>query len=515
MRIIFFLKLPAIANKFILVTMTKFHINCILHYIRRENPDPNKMQNIKTRNNVKQPYPSGISQLPKFHELFNTIILQDFIFLKTTSMKSVLLYAIASVLAINCANAQWTRLNSPTKNKLTAVSFLNTSVGYAVGIKGTVLKTSNGGDTWTVQTAPDTANLTSVVVIDASTVLVTTVVAGGKASIYKSTNSGQDWRRVLQDNISFYATKTPDGRVFSISTYIYSSSNNGDTWKTGKRLNSTSIYTHIEFPNNKHGYIAGNIKGSSTYTPEFLRTEDEGKNWYVSYPFAFPDTSGYAAMSAMNADTVFMFTNYFKQFQPKKNTELLSLTRFRLKDVIQDSLWNFRGKVQLPRLFDIIYGCKFLEGGYGFAVGDIGVVYATNSYGKAWAKEYNDKEALYGIYMFNEKRGFAVGDSGVILKRNAAAPFTDISSESLPLKVYPNPSNNSSVVSFTLNKQSDIMLQVADEKGVIVYSKQAKQYNAGTYQITIPVANLQRGVYHINLITDGKPVSKTDLLVVH
>lgn len=276
------------------------------------------MRNIKTRNCIKQSYLGIISQFPKFHKLLNTITLPDFIFLKTTSMKSVLLYAIASVLAINCANAQWTRLNSPTKKKLTAVSFLNSSVGYAVGVKGTVLKTNNGGDTWTLETAPDTADLTSIVVVDNTTILVTTAVAGGKASIYKSTTSGQDWHRVLQDNINFYATKTPDGRVFSISTYIYSSSNNGDTWKTGKRLNSTSIYTHIEFPNNKTGYIAGNIKGASTYTPEFLRSDDEGKNWYVSYPFAFPDTSGYAAMSAMNADTAFMFTNYFKQFKPKK-----------------------------------------------------------------------------------------------------------------------------------------------------------------------------------------------------
>gem|GEM_PF-1889468 len=432
-------------------------------------------------------------------------------------MKSVLPYSIAFVLAINCVNAQqWTPLNSPTKNKLTAISFLNNDIGYAVGAKGTVLKTNNAGSTWLVQTPPDTAELTSIVILSNNTILVTTVKpTGGKASIYRSTNSGRDWQRVLQDNISFYAAKTPNGRIFSISTFIYSSADSGKTWTKGKRLNSTSTYKHIEFPDNKNGYIAGNVRGQFTYTPEFLRTEDEGKNWYASYPFAFPDTSGYASMSAMNADTVFMFTNYFKQFNAKKNTELLSLTRFRLKDVVQDSLWNFRSRTQFDRLFDIIYDCKFFEGGYGFAVGDIGVIYGTNSYGRAWAKEYNGKEALYSIYMQNKNKGYAVGDSGVILKRSSTEPFAEVSSQSLPLKVYPNPSSNSSVVSFTLNKQSNITLQVADEKGVIVYNKQAMQYSTGTHQIIIPVNNLQRGIYHINLIAGGKQVSKVDLLVVH
>src|SRR6266487_6341396 len=105
-------------------------------------------------------------------------------------MKPFLLYAIAFVLAMNYASAQWTQLSSPTTNNLKAVSFISTKVGYAVGAKGTVLRTKNGGDTWSVLPSPDTADLTSVVIIDSSTLLVTTANTGGSSAIYKSTNSG-------------------------------------------------------------------------------------------------------------------------------------------------------------------------------------------------------------------------------------------------------------------------------------------------------------------------------------
>lgn len=57
-----------------------------------------------------------------------------------------------AILAINVATTQtWTSLNSKVSENLYSDYFTETSIGYAVGAKGTILKTINRGTNWTSQ----------------------------------------------------------------------------------------------------------------------------------------------------------------------------------------------------------------------------------------------------------------------------------------------------------------------------------------------------------------------------
>jgi hypothetical protein len=131
-------------------------------------------------------------------------------------------------------------------------------------------------------------DIKSVTIIDSNTIIVATSNTNGKSSIYKSITRGNSWHKVLHDDKPFYATQMPNGNLFSMSTFAYISLNKGDTWLTEKRLNSTSNYSELAFPDNHHGFIGGNIVGDTTDHAEFLRSEDEGQTWHPSYPFAFP-----------------------------------------------------------------------------------------------------------------------------------------------------------------------------------------------------------------------------------
>ncbi|MGV3630663.1 MAG: hypothetical protein ACO1O6_05640 [Bacteroidota bacterium] len=51
---------------------------------------------------------------------------------------------IAAILTSAYSFAQWSRLTSGTQNDLKSVTFTNTTTGFAVGLSGTVLKTTNG-----------------------------------------------------------------------------------------------------------------------------------------------------------------------------------------------------------------------------------------------------------------------------------------------------------------------------------------------------------------------------------
>ena len=428
-------------------------------------------------------------------------------------MKAFLLFAITACAVMNFACAQWTQQTSPTTNNLYAVAFNNERSGYAAGAKGIVLRTNDGGVTWTILPSPDSSDIKSITIVDSTTVIVATANSNGKSAVYKSTTRGNSWYKVLSDDLPFYIGQIPNGNLFSTSTCAFISSNKGDTWLAKQPLNSTSIYSEIDFADNDHAFIGGNVIGDTTYYREFLRSEN-GRRWYPSYPFAFPNNFAFSSMSAISADTLFMFTNYHKRFHPKDSSQLLMLFNFRLQYVVTDTIWKFRAKIIYESLPDIINTCKFFSDTLAYAAGKHGDIYISRTAGKRWKKEYRGKITINNLCMITTKKGYAVGNNGLILKREVAT-INKVSSQILPLKIYPNPSTNSATLSFTLDKTSDIILQLVDESGVVVYIHQNKKYSAGSYQLLIPVANLQNGIYHMNFIVDGYIKTKTKLLVTH
>ncbi|MGB5288258.1 MAG: hypothetical protein WBN42_07175, partial [Ignavibacteriaceae bacterium] len=86
--------------------------------------------------------------------------------------------------------AQWFWQNPlPQGNTLNSVKCISPTVGWAVGDFGTILKTTNGGTTWTQQTSGIDGSLNDVIFTDANT--GTAVSSGGK--ILRTTNGGTTW----------------------------------------------------------------------------------------------------------------------------------------------------------------------------------------------------------------------------------------------------------------------------------------------------------------------------------
>ena len=50
----------------------------------------------------------------------------------------------------------WTLQTSGTTNALNGVSFTDSNNGTAVGVSGTILRTTNGGETWDFTNGPNT-----------------------------------------------------------------------------------------------------------------------------------------------------------------------------------------------------------------------------------------------------------------------------------------------------------------------------------------------------------------------
>jgi len=116
------------------------------------------------------------------------------------------------------AQSSWTPQASGTTERFRGVSAVSEKVAWASGNKGTVVRTVDGGATWTPVSPPDTASLDfrDIEAFDATTAYVLSIGNGDKSRIYKTTDGGKTWAlqftsadpKSFYDAIAFWDAKT-------------------------------------------------------------------------------------------------------------------------------------------------------------------------------------------------------------------------------------------------------------------------------------------------------------------
>jgi len=84
----------------------------------------------------------------------------------------------------------------------------------------------------------------------------------------------------------------------------------------------------------------------------------------------------------------------------------------------------------------------------------------------------------------------------------------------LSVKLYPNPAIDKATISFNLEKQTKIAVQLMDANGNIVLKQASKTFDKGEQQIMLSVSKLQRGIYQLNLLSGGDVLGNTRLVIV-
>ena len=154
--------------------------------------------------------------------------------------------AMIAVLAIFVAPPEkWIPQNSGTDARLRGVSVVGKDVAWASGTKGTVLRTTDGGETWRAKIIPDSTDLDfrDIHAFDAQRAVVLAIGPGEKSRIYKTADGGDTWSlrhtnrdpKGFLDAIAFWDTKhglalgdPVDGRFTILAT-----DDGGDTWHAG------------------------------------------------------------------------------------------------------------------------------------------------------------------------------------------------------------------------------------------------------------------------------------------
>jgi photosystem II stability/assembly factor-like uncharacterized protein len=138
------------------------------------------------------------------------------------------------------AGAQWQALASPTDVELRGLSVVSPGVVWASGMRGTVLRTTNGGTTWEHDTIPGASKLDFRAIAATSRDVAHALSIGDSSRIYRTTDGGRTWslrfmstrKGSFFDAIQFWDAKhgiamsdPVDGHFLIITT-----DDGGDTW---------------------------------------------------------------------------------------------------------------------------------------------------------------------------------------------------------------------------------------------------------------------------------------------
>jgi photosystem II stability/assembly factor-like uncharacterized protein len=227
-------------------------------------------------------------------------------------MKNLFLFIIVVLLSFSTSFSQvtWNPQNSGTFENLNGIFLVNANTGYAVGNNGIVLRTTNGGQSWTLKSFPTSTNNLCVYFLDS----YTGFVGNQNANIYKTTNGGNNWetegsastyaitslnmpttsagycgdhysniQKSTDSGISWWIVSTTPGydaklsfmnenRGWAVDTYgyFYSTSNSGYNWSNVRV--STDTLSSVSFLTSTIGYVAGD-------SGRVYKTTNGGTNW--------------------------------------------------------------------------------------------------------------------------------------------------------------------------------------------------------------------------------------------
>ena len=312
------------------------------------------------------------------------------------------------VLALLCipVSAQagaWSRQRVSSLAWLHSVFFLDENRGWAVGSKGTLLATNDGGKSWQAKAQPAPDVLRDIFFIDDQNGWLVCEVniyeLKGKDEqrtyLMKTTDGGQTWKRIdirgAVDGRLLKAVFSQSGRgwAFGEEGTIFTTRDSGESWT---RLQSPTNLLLLggTFIDDYRGWLVG--AGSTV-----IQTSDGGETWHRSrLTNAIQKPVRFAAASFVDnrlgwvvgsAGTIYRTMNGGRTWQQQNS------------GVVTD-------------LLDV----KFVDAVEGWAVGAEGTIIYTNDGGLHWTLEQSGTEhPLERIFFASRKQGWAVGFGGTVL----------------------------------------------------------------------------------------------------
>ena len=175
-----------------------------------------------------------------------------------------------TIIKTNDKGANWINLKSGTKNFLTSIICADANTGYAVGGNGTIIKTENGGETWSILNSGTTKFLASVYFVTPNIGFE----CGANGTLLEAINGGATWSALTSGTtyhlIFIFFIDANTGFAAGFHGTIIKTINGGISWTllpSGSTLPKYSFYLPMQ--------IAGYAVGTGTH----IKTINAGTTW--------------------------------------------------------------------------------------------------------------------------------------------------------------------------------------------------------------------------------------------
>jgi photosystem II stability/assembly factor-like uncharacterized protein len=292
----------------------------------------------------------------------------------------LLLAAHCSLLTAH-SQASWVRQKSGTLAWLHGLFFVDESRGWAVGSRGALLSTSDGGATWRKLSPPSEDALRDIFFVDPErgwivcerSVHLLREKDEHRSYLLRTDDGGRTWSRVEVAGADVDArlvgvrfAGARHGWAYGELGALYSTSDGGETWAR-RRVPTRHLLLDAELLDERRGWVAG--AGAT-----LLRTDDGGLTWRAA---RLIERAGGGPAAPADAG--------------EEGRDGGRAVRFN--------------------------AVEFADARSGWVVGSGGAVYATSDGGATWRAQVSEVAAdLYDVEFADARRGWAVGYGGVLLR---------------------------------------------------------------------------------------------------
>ena len=301
----------------------------------------------------------------------------------------------------------WISQDPGTTRDLTGVSFVTTSTGWAVGVSGTVIRTTNGGSTWTAQTAPTVPaarNLRAVSFFDANVGVAVGDQGTTTSTIVYTSNGGVTWRTASTTSTvglsGVQMVSATVGWAVGGAGAILRTGDGGATWLPQISPTVAGLSAISFAPGGTVGYLVGN---ASLPSWTIYKTTDSGVTWTAA--------NGLGATGAINLTGVSCFDS-LNAVAVGTNGQIRHTT-----DGGTTWLNQSQNNVGSNALRDV----KMIDANTMKVIGDIGMIFTTSDSGNFWTTPMIGVTATYQTsYFIDANLGWAAGTNGTIIRTTDA-----------------------------------------------------------------------------------------------
>ncbi len=405
-------------------------------------------------------------------------------------MKIITIFLISVfLLSSSDTKSQWVSQVMPSSFPVASCYFTGANTGYIVGYGNLILKTSNGGNSWTDISLPSTAeNMNSVWFLNDTTGFICST----RDSLLYTTNGGISWTN------HFYTVYQSD-RIFFINSQTGWLTSNGLHKTTNAGINWFQISNQraqsFIFLNENTGWRIDYLGSGNT---DLMKTTNGGVNWNVMY-----NTGNFRVL-------------YCVDFINENTGWVCGYRGFIAKTENGGANWTVQRDVET----DALYIIDFVNPNTGWAAGDNSLVVKTTNGGSNWITTSLPASRFQDIKFINENTGWMIGSFGKVYKTTNNGGLTSVSPNETQVKNYsllqnyPNPFNPITNLEFVIPDQEFVSIIVYDILGNEISVLVNEMKRAGSYTTEWNASEYPSGIYFYIFSVNGKFVDTKSMMLL-